>query len=175
MKSLRQSKHSTRRFVLVSCASFILIVIAYLGFAYATDSYPFTQNNEPSVSDEIKQKVGDRKSSRNNEASGTPSDSSVTSNDVPVDENLSVKIAATSQANGVVSVSASTSGGTGTCVFLFTNPDDRPVTREATSTDSTCSTTINEAEFSRLGDWQLRTTFYSNNKKAEATSNVTIR
>jgi hypothetical protein len=98
----------------------------------------------------------------------------ITSNEVPVDPELTITIDGLRQAGGHVNASARVSSD-GTCVFQF-DPSDgsRPVVREITAGDGACSVSIPEVEFAFLGSWTLRTTLYHRSGKAEDSADVTI-
>ena len=106
---------------------------------------------------------------------GLPNDSSTTTTeDVPVNENLSVKIASFAQTNGTVNASITTNNS-GTCVITFTPSDGgRPVTRQVAVENNECKVSIPESEFTYLGQWSLTATLYNNSEKAEVQQNVSI-
>lgn len=107
--------------------------------------------------------------------SNTPSD------EVPVADKRSVSISSYSQQNGTVSATAIITGARqqGTCTFLYTTHDAKPVSVQASSVSAeqgfTCSADVSEVEFNKLGKWNLKVTFYSDNTKSEATQDVEIK
>lgn len=111
-----------------------------------------------------------------------PVDSSTKTNeDIPTSSDLKVTIVKAQQETSKVEVEATItgSGKLGTCVFLFTNPEDRPVTRQISSTGSVsaqnCKATIPNIEFNRLGTWKLKVTYYMDENKGEAQSEIAIK
>jgi len=101
---------------------------------------------------------------------------STTSDEVPVSNALSVSISNTGQSNGVVTSAATVTGldESGTCVFTYSTPGDRPVVQQVTTTNKICQSNIPEVQFSKLGTWKLSVVFYQNNARAETSQNVTI-
>ncbi len=60
------------------------------------------------------------------------------------------------QSGGVVKSSVDISGATGgNCEFNFSTEADRPVVRSVPLGSGVCSVAIPEAEFARLGEWEL--------------------
>lgn len=106
---------------------------------------------------------------------GLPENStSTTTDNVPTNPDLSVKITTASQSGGVVVASAQTNG-TGTCVFMYEPADGgKPVSRQVNVSGNSCSVSISQNEFTYLGQWKLTAIYYSGGKKAEASQNVTI-
>lgn len=111
----------------------------------------------------------------------TPNDGSVIDtrkpDEIPVSKTLSLNLNDFKQANGIVYSSVSINGATasGRCVFEFTSKDSKPVTQEVVSTNTQCVSNIPEVRFDKLGDWNLRITFYSQSTKTEVSQNVTIK
>lgn len=85
-----------------------------------------------------------------------------------------ITITSTSQSSGKVSATAQLSTDTGDCVFSYTTEGDRPVIAKAPAIKSVCAVSTPEVEFSKLGDWNLNVTAYTNGKKAEVNKIVTI-
>jgi hypothetical protein len=110
------------------------------------------------------------------ETANKPAPSNVPSADVPVSTALGVTITKLEQANGSVVISGSVTGATaGTCVAEFTTAEDKPVIKEikatASGTSATCGPiTIDEVEFSYLGDWSAKLTFYTADQSHQASS-----
>ena len=98
-----------------------------------------------------------------------------TTDQVPVSTSLSVQISDVKQVDHMVSASAMVLGGSeGTCVFTYTNPDDKPVVQQVASTNSGCKSSVSDVQFSKLGAWNLNVTFYANNSRGEANQSVEI-
>ena len=105
----------------------------------------------------------------------TSAQTTVTSDQVPATTTYSLKISDVNQTNRTVNAMASVTGSSqGKCVFTYTNPDDKPVIQEITTTNGSCKSSISEVQFSKLGTWNLNVVFYANNTKAEANQSVTI-
>lgn len=168
-----QAKQSTL-FVLVLVA-LLLIVGALYWFIIRDPSASVDQNaNDPTIESA---KTTQEKSTK--QTSVTDS-ATTTSEEVPVNRETLVTITNTSQTAGRVNASATVSGagGQGTCVFQFTAPEAKPVTKEVTSTgagEQTCNVSIPEVEFDLLGKWNLSVTFFRDNTKASTNTEVTIQ
>jgi len=104
---------------------------------------------------------------------GTETPVNTTSENVPTDDSLHVTIGQFTQSQGQVRSSATISGQ-GTCVFLYSSEDTKPVVDEVTSAGGVCESSVSEVNFSKLGSWKLKVTYYSGDKKAEETRDVTI-
>jgi hypothetical protein len=110
------------------------------------------------------------------ETANKPAPTTIPSSDVPVSTALAVNITKLEQANGSVVISGAVTGATaGTCVAEFTTPQDKPVIKQVAavndSTNTTCGPiTIDEVEFSYLGDWSAKMTFYTTNNAHQASS-----
>lgn len=162
----------------------LLLTAAYLVFAKYYGYFPFGSGNRPdSVSEDVKQntpskpqntsqnKAPDAKQQPTNDL---PQNSeSTTTEEVPTNDELSVTITKAEQSNGNVTAEASTSSS-GTCVFQYTTPDDKPVIRESQSENGTCKSSIREDYFAKLGQWKLKVTYYNNGMKTEDDRDVTI-
>lgn len=93
--------------------------------------------------------------------------------DVPSGD-AAISIDSITQSNGTVLAKATSSAGSGTCVFTYTTEGDRPVIRTTDLTGGSCSSNIPEVEFSRIGTWNLNVTIYIDGKKTEANQSVEI-
>jgi hypothetical protein len=140
------------------------------------DEAMMTQKNKDEAQTQSAKKVDAEKSS---DTKTTPSTNS-TSQEVETTSTVILAIDSFNQSNHSVNAAASITGANadGVCVFLFTSEGDKPVTREVGSTMNeqrrTCSISIPEVEFNKLGTWKLNVTFYLNNQKSEASKDVTI-
>jgi hypothetical protein len=79
----------------------------------------------------------------------------------------------------VSSVITNPPAGAGTCVVTFSNPNDRPITKqfEPSIKDGTafCSTHIPTYEFSYLGNWSVTAYYYADNQKVSAEGTLQIQ
>lgn len=178
MKTISSRHSSKKRLILIGIIVAIMLSIAGVGvYLYISQNSTDTGKDKSGRADEIKKNTPEKSSGKNNSTSssnGLPNDSTEkTTDQVPTDSSLSVTITSTSQSNGQVKASAQTSAD-GTCVFQYTTDGDKPVVSQVEASNSSCSTSIPEVQFAKLGAWQLKVTLYSNSKKAETTTNVTI-
>lgn len=176
MKTLTQNKTSSRKkIILVSLLAVVLVGVSIYGYRTYQRNL-FSDKYADPTNQTSKQAISDNKDNSSELTEGLPKDSSsITSDQVPTNPNLSVAITDTSQIDGLVKATAKTSGN-GTCVFLYQPADNgKPITQQVNvSADNTCSVSIPEASFAYLGSWQLNVTYYSNEEKTEVSQNVTI-
>lgn len=172
---IKKSKNTKKPLLITLLAAAIFATI-FLAVAYTIKIFPFDDRRSTTIiSEEIKNQYATRDKEERLGTEGLPDNSpTITTDQVPTSDDLSVDITSTSQEAGVVKASAKTSGS-GTCVFLYTTEGDKPVTHQSESSNGSCHASINEIEFSKLGQWQLKVTYYQDNKKAEVTQDVTIR
>lgn len=182
MKKLSSKKSLSKRRKLIILLALIVLVGAGIGMYYYT-KYSQEQAEKQAVIDRDRKAALTDKSAKKDSldetkktsSAGLPDNSTnLTSDQVPTSSSLSVNIASSSQANGFVKATANTNGS-GTCVFSYRPADDgMPVTRQVEASGNTCSVNISQNEFTYLGTWTLKVTYYSNGTKAEASQNVTI-
>jgi len=157
----------------------VLILAGGLGYLYYSRSRDNQRAADQKARDEAQ--TSSAKSSSTEESAGPKSggdakSSSTTTDQVPTTSDGKITIDSFSQANGMVNASATAIGSAaGTCVFTFTTADSKPVTASSSSgSNQTCSTSISEVEFNKVGSWNLNVTFYVNGGKIEASREVTI-
>ncbi|MBP9738690.1 hypothetical protein KBD20_03305 [Candidatus Saccharibacteria bacterium] len=162
----------------------IVLVVIVLALIFGAGTYVYLQRQEAQELAEQKAldesqtnsaKKGDATSSK--DTGVTPKTESDIKQDVPTATENNVTINSVNQSGGMVAATASVSGASagGTCVFSFTNPDDKPVIPPSVSIkDGSCSTSTPEVGFSKLGVWNLNVTAYIDGKKSEANQSVTI-
>jgi hypothetical protein len=105
-----------------------------------------------------------------------------TTDEIPVSETLAATFVDLSQSNGQVAFtgSANDNNAGGTCSIVFSNPNDRPVSRSATAAISDgkaiCGPIlIPETEFSFLGEWTATFRYYSGDTQAVAERTINIQ
>ncbi len=162
----------------------IVLVVIVLALVFGAGAYVYLQRQEAQQLAEQKAldesqtnsaKKGDVASTK--DTSVTPKTEGDIKQDIPTATENIVTINSVNQSGGTVAASASVSGVSagGTCVFSFTNPDDKPVIPPSVSIrDGSCSTNTPEVGFSKLGVWNLNVTAYIDGKKSEANQSVTI-
>ena len=107
--------------------------------------------------------------------------STQTTNEIPVSSAASSTITRLEQSNGTVYISTAIDNSSpgGTCVVTFTNPNDRPITKEfaPVSKDSilSCSISFPDYEFSYLGSWHTAARYYVNDIQTLAEGDITIK
>lgn len=178
-KRTTRSKRAKILFTLLVIA-ILLVGAGTIFFTYKSheaDKAAMTQKSKDEAQTESAKKTDANNSS---DPKTTPS-TDTTSQEIETTDAVTVALGSLSQSNGTVNASATMTNASadGVCVFLFTTEGDKPVTREVNSSmtgqQRTCSTSIPEVEFSKLGTWKLNVTFYLNNQKSEASEDVTIR
>lgn len=163
----------------------LVLVLAYGLAAHSRTWWPFHATSQTDQNASRNEKVANPSPKNNAIPSKTDTSSSTsgeTSDQVPVDHSLNASITQLSEANGQVNFKAqvSNASGTGTCVVTFSNPNDRPVTKQFNATYSagvaSCGPiSIPAEEFSYLGQWQVSFHFYINSSQASAESSLVIK
>lgn len=177
------SNTSKKRLIIIALTLLILagLAAAYYFVCHKTADVPPQSDSAQTQSAKEIEIEGEKPQSPNAANQNLPVDSSTkTSEDIPTSSDLKVMIVKAQQETSRVEAEVTITGGDklGTCVFLFTNPEDRPVTRQISSTGSlgaqNCKATIPNIEFNRLGTWRLKVTYYMDENKGEAQSEITI-
>jgi hypothetical protein len=161
-----------------------IIMIALLGSVFIFLNRQASKVDQDNAAQKSKDEA-QTNSAKSTDANGSSdksnsSISSKTSEQVPDSSTVTVNIDRSSQADGLVSSIAviNNTSESGSCVFIYSTPDAKPVSREAKSTlidtKNTCSIGIPEVEFNKLGLWNLTVYFYLNDQKSETTKDVTI-
>lgn len=184
-KSISAKHHNYRKLLLGS--SLLVIAIGLCAGAARLDHrWPFKTTDSATDIDATRN-VTQNPSPKNSNTPTKQSSSASTLNDktstqVPVNTDLVPTITQLVETGGQVLFTATVANTTtaGTCVVTFTNPNDRPVTKqvESTNKDSTslCGPLIISAyEFSYLGTWQVEFHYYSDSQQATTNSSVVIQ
>lgn len=169
-------KNSRRVPMLVLSSVILLVVAGTLYWFVIRDTAPLVDQNANDPTNESA-KTALNQSKTQGYSSGSPT---TTSEEVPVDRAASVKITNAIQSGTQVNASATISGAPdqGTCVFLFSAPEAKPVTKETTSAgrdEQSCDISVPTVEFDLLGQWDLTVTFFRDNTKASASTELTIQ
>lgn len=170
--------------------SFGLVIAAlaiYLICAAAFDFWPLQAKSNPQNSDSLPSPKTAYPSPKNNNVptKNNPQpvvDSGKTSNQIPVSPTMTATITDLEESNQQIHFSASVSNASsaGTCVVTFSNPNDRPVTKQVAATyagsTSTCGPlTLSANEFSYIGTWQVSLHYYEGTQQAGAEGSVVIK
>ncbi len=169
-----KSKRSRKKLViLLTCVVLALIAATLIWINYSRGKSVDDQKAKDEAQTSSAKKSAE--SELNSDVESKPvSPSGELKQDVPTSANRFISITSASQADGNVTATAKISGGNGDCVFTYSIEQDKPVTRREASTNSVCTASAPEVEFSRLGVWNLNVTAYIDGKKMEANQNVTI-
>ncbi len=171
-----------RPFVPILAFMLIALLAGWLMYVYSTHQWPFTgtpasttssQHNNTSASDNqtLRQKKDIPASPQSPNV-----DTTKTTADIPVANNLSVAIDTVKADNNEVSYTATAKGTmTGTCSAVFTSKLGKPVTITSDTTTGKCQGSVSAMEFDALGTWTLTLRYYANNTQAVATSTVEVR
>ena len=172
MKSIKNRNRNKKPLIIV--VAVLVIIGATAGAVFYKINQDTTQKHDAQTSNKQRADQVKRDAKKNDNKEGLPSNSeSKTSDQVPTSTTKSISIASTSQSNGKVEAIAQASDD-GTCVFLYTSEGDKPVTTQSTTNSKTCTSSVPEVQFAKLGLWKLTVTLYVSNEKAEATKDVTI-
>lgn len=188
LTTTRKRRVSNKRRILLLIAAILAISVAgYVAYASTAHVWPFETHKTQDATNKDTGSDASDDSSQGNVSPDTndkaPDDSAdeyvdtdKTPDSVPQSPTLGVSINSLKHENGYVSYSASVSGTKqGVCAATFTNKIGKPVVKNRSTTNGTCSAKIRETEFDALGAWKLTLNFYSDNKKATATKGVTIQ
>jgi hypothetical protein len=167
--SSQKSKNLSPKLVALAIGLLLVILgVAYLW--YQASNKPQTETQQtPSDT------AGNNGPTKQDIANG---DNPVTSTpqNVPQQTGITVGITKLEQSNGSVVIAGAVTGDEGgKCVATFSTPEDRPVIKEVAATKNGGQTvcgpiTINEVEFSYLGNWQAKLTYYTSDNKGQASS-----
>lgn len=171
----RTNASSRRTSLLVSAVIMLAVIIATGFYMLNSDNRTSPLNRDAEQVSTSKTKVANNPESNYRDGKA-PSNESVSTNDeVATSDTLKISITSHSQSNGIIKSSAQITGSkAGKCVFTYTTDGDRPVVRETNLSNGICGIEIPEVEFTKLGSWNLKVTFYALNSKAEVNQNVTI-
>ncbi|MCA9313413.1 hypothetical protein KDA08_03790 [Candidatus Saccharibacteria bacterium] len=173
---LNSSARRNRKPLIALVALVILIALGLVLFMYINNRNLEEARIEQKARDEA-QTSSAKKDAGNAQSKNLPDNStSITSDEVPVSEDIRTTITSTGQNEGAVYAEATITGtiAEGICVFTYTTPQDRPVVQQVSSMAGFCKSSIPEVQFSKLGAWNLQVIFYLSNMKSEANKNVSI-
>ena len=182
----KTSPKKTRKIILIVAIVLFVAACAYLGVALKTQLWPFsTQQTSSSNSDSADdtQPQNNGKEQIIDNQSDTNVDNSLTPDQIPTDTSLVASITQLRQdsSSGDITFSGLVKGSAhnGSCVVTFSNPNDKPVTRQVDGTlkDNTaiCGPIIfNELEFSYLGTWSVQFNYYVDGQQANANATINI-
>lgn len=166
---VKKSHHNRRFWALAALLFFVILLISlvFIGLYYVNQHKADTQTTNSNQ--------GSSSKTSSKATSGLPNDADLmTTDQVPVSSDLSVSITSLSQSDQSVIAKAKTSGN-GTCVFLFQPSDNsKPVTRQVSTSNNSCSVNIPVGEFAYLGVWKLTVNYYNNNARKETSRDVSI-
>lgn len=187
MKINKQPKNTpnTRlRLAVIIAVILLIFAAAYTAIAYKNQYWPFSSTE--TVDTDGRQDTVNESPKNNNPA--TKGDTDTTGNkglntdEVPVAVALSASITTLEQSGDAVNFSAKINGtaSNGTCVVTFSNANDRPVTKEFSSTTkdniTTCGpVSIPSLEFSFLGEWNVSLRYYTGTEQVVTEGKVTIQ
>ncbi|HMS31034.1 MAG TPA: hypothetical protein PJ984_01425 [Candidatus Saccharibacteria bacterium] len=166
-----------RLFIFIGIFLAVLVLASYVGYGYLRPEEVDKNIADPTL---VSEKTRDSSASNQPESKSNQKTSTVTSQQVPVSQTITLSDAAFNQANGSVTSSVLVDGvsETGKCVFTFTATDSKPVVEESTSVSEDgmqkCSTSIQEVRFDKIGIWSLDVTFFQDNQKASTNLEVEI-
>jgi hypothetical protein len=178
---------SHRKIYFLASIGLIVILGAYLATAKLTNFWPFHDKptslaiSDPNAAPSPKTATPSPKNNNVSAKDSTAQPSDKVSSDIPVSTGFAAKINDLSQNGQTIHFAASVSNSPqpGMCVITFTNPNDRPVTKQfdatVKGTDAACSTDVSAYEFSYLGDWQVSFHYYIGNQQATAEGSINIK
>jgi len=182
LRKINTRKKSYKKPILIGFAVILLLaasVAAYFLFIRKPDN-----KEQSSASDSAKDVADNIKKNSSNSTDGSSvkqdngesSSVEVPKTDGTLSDSVGVTISGFSQSGGTVTTSATVTGSTGgICYFIFSTEDAKPVNRSSALNGNSCSTSISEVEFSKLGTWKLTVSYVNGDKNKEASQNVTIK
>lgn len=164
----------------------VFILAVYFFSARATNLWPFQNaatHNSDTSSNPKPHTPSPKNTAATNKGDTQPSvDPNKTADQIPTSPTMAATITTLSETNQDIHFTATISNSptAGTCVVTFSNPNDRPVTKQvdATVSNGTASCgplTIPANEFSYLGTWQVTLHYYLGSQQATAQDSVTIQ
>lgn len=181
MKITKENKKRNKKILAIVCTVGIVLLIAatvylvffkgsLLGWQPFGSSVPVTN---PATQDSSDTNHG----TKDDTTTGTDK----TTDQIPVSETLTASIDTLDQSNGVITFagSANDTKEGGSCSIVFSNPNDRPITRTVAASISNgmaiCGPiNIPETEFSFLGEWTATFRYYINDTQAMAERKMII-
>lgn len=181
MKITKQNKHRNKKLaLLVSAVALILLIAAavYLVFfngkLLGWQPFPPTATPAPTTQSSDDTDHG----TKDDTTPGTDK----TTDQIPVSETLVATFTDLSQSGGYIKFSGTANDDKtgGSCSIVFTNPNDRPVSRTSQATQNggkaVCGPIqIPETEFSFLGEWTATFRYYTDDSQAVVERKITIQ
>lgn len=162
------------------CAAYVLLPRLWASQQQSKPASGNT-NNTPSTSLE-KSNIEPPKNSTDKSNSNATPDQSLSPDQIPVSQSLSISSIDVKQVGGTVNFQAKVVGvkEAGRCVITFSNSNDRPVVRQVVATQNSDTATcgplaIPSSEFSFLGVWKAALDYYEDGKRATDQREVTIQ
>lgn len=172
MKINKKSKKTNKAVYAVVVV--VLVVAALFAGYFAYAHYQSIQSSEQNSSTDSDAVDIDGKSNANN-TDNDDVDSSLTNEEVPVSDTVSINITKLTSTADEVTYSASVNGAqSGKCSATFTNSIGKPVVKVSDAKNGICSGTYGTSEFDALGQWKLTVHFYTNNTQATASGDVDV-
>lgn len=170
-----------RTIILITTGVILIISSGYTLLARTYTWWPFSQKIIQSSDSNNTQNITTNTSPKNNNvATKTEQTSTKTTDQVPTNSEAMATLIQLEQVGENVLVTAKIDhiAANGNCVVTFTNPNDRPITKEFSPVDKDgvilCSTSISAYEFSFLGTWHAAVRYYQDNKQVTAEGDVKI-
>jgi len=181
MKSIKQKRHQkkSQRILIISLAVVLVVALVLVYLIPFKGSLLGWQPFRTTETQPTSQQGLDSDTTQTDKGGDSPQ----TTDQIPINPDLTATIVDLKQANGFVLFSGTTNAtkSNGQCSILFTNPNDRPISRtlEAKNVNGvmTCGPIqIAETEFSYLGEWTVTFRYYTsdNNSQAVAEKKLTI-
>lgn len=158
----------------------VIVVVAYIVLSTA-HIWPFSESKSIATNNAATTTPAETNNSLPKQDLNSTTDSSQTSNNIPVNATWVAAITTLNETNDEINFAATVQNApsTGTCVVTFSNPNDRPVVQQfnATATNglTTCDVNLSAYEFSYLGNWSVSFRYYVGNQQATTTSEIKIQ
>lgn len=181
MKTTNKNKHVGKKLgiilgliVGIVFTGLVIYLVVFKGSLFGWQPFGTTVTVDPPT-----QSSSDTNHGTKDDATDIPTDNT---SQIPVSETLIASIDELSQSGGYIrfSGSANDTKTGGSCSIVFSNPNDRPISRTADATISSgkalCGPIkVAETEFSYLGEWTMTFRYYSGKSQAVSERKIIIQ
>ena len=186
MQKIKKSKVTHNTKIIYVAIAIILFLVIILATTRYFNVWPFSSQQSVSNQDvniDNNQTIDDNTANIVTEKTTPTTDNqNNTTDQIPVNQNLVANITQLNQSDANINFNSEITGpvSKGTCVVNFTNPNDRPVTRQFEATlDNNIAVCgpikIPEIEFSYLGEWNVNLRYYVGTEQAVSEGKILIK
>lgn len=181
-RNAKPKKNINKYLICFFCLLLALASLVYFALARSQHRFPFSQTVAVQEKNGPSEAAKDGTKGKQNNTAKPDTVSDQTADQVPASVTMSASITDLSQEGNIVKFASridNPAGKDGQCVVTFTNPNDRPVTKEfeprVTTNGLLCSIDVPAYEFSFLGSWQVVGRYYVAGQQVNTQGEVTIK